>query len=77
MPRLPTLSARKLIKVLKKKGYIHLRTTGSHQTFIRKEDQSRITVPMHKGRDLGRGLTRSILDNAGITIDELLKLLKK
>lgn len=75
MPRLPTLSAQKLIKVLKKKEFIHIRTTGSHQIFIRKRDQSRVTVPVHKGHDLGRGITLSILKDAGITIDEFLKLL--
>lgn len=75
MPRFPTLSAQKLIKVLTQKGFIHYRTSGSHHIFIRKTDQIRVSVPVHKGHDLGRGLTASILKDAGIGVDELLKLL--
>ncbi|MBI2612146.1 type II toxin-antitoxin system HicA family toxin [Candidatus Gottesmanbacteria bacterium] len=75
MPKLPTVSARKLIKVLKKKGFVLHRIKGSHHTFIRTIDRIRVTVPVHPGHDVGRGLTESILKDAGISDEEFFKLL--
>ena len=75
MSKLPVLSAKKIIKVLKKKGYTLDRVHGSHHVFIRDSDQKSASVPVHQGRDLGRGITRAILSDAGISIEEFLKLL--
>ncbi len=75
MPNIPIISARKLIKVLKKKGYILHRIHGSHHIFIRKTDQTTISVPVHQGKDLGRGITLAILKDAHITIDEFLNII--
>ncbi len=33
----------------------------------------RVTVPMHSGRDLGRGLVQRIMRDAGLTADDLLR----
>ena len=75
MPKLPTVTARKLIKVLKKKEFVLHRTKGSHQTFIKQSDRKTVTVPVHPGHDLGRGLTATILKDAEISDEEFLKLL--
>lgn len=75
MPRIPSLPARKLIKVLKKSGYVHDRTEGSHYIFFREIDKRTVSVPVHKGRDLGRGLLSSILRDADISSEELVKML--
>lgn len=75
MPRLPIVSARKLIKVLKKKGFIHDHTQGSHYIFFHPKKKIAISVPVHKSRDLGRGITKSILEDAEISREEFLKLL--
>ena len=75
MPRIPTVSARKLIKVLEKKGFTHYRTSGSHHIYIRRSDQARASVPVHQSKDLGRGITVAILKDAGISQEELLELL--
>jgi len=32
-----------------------------------------VSVPVHKGKDLGRGITKAILQDADIPIDVLLK----
>lgn len=75
MPRLPAVSSRKLIKVLKKKGFVLDRTKGSHYIFVRVKNDISVSVPVHQGKDLGRGLTKKILDDAEITVSEFLKLL--
>jgi len=75
MPRLPIVPPRKLIKVLKKKGFVLHRVKGSHHIFIRTSDRLTVTVPVHPGHDLGRGLTESILKDAKISTEDFLKLL--
>ncbi len=75
MPNLPIVSANKFIRVLKKKGFILDRIHGSHYIFIREKDKLTISVPVHKGHDLGRGLTRAILKDAQISEAEFFDLL--
>lgn len=75
MPKLPVVNARKLIKVLKKSGFLLDRIEGSHHTFRHPVTKRRATVPVHPGRDLGRGITRAILKDANISLDEFLELL--
>lgn len=75
MPRIPTISARKLIRVLKKKGFVYDRSKGSHQVYARLHDNLSVSVPVHRGRDLGRGITKAILKDAEISEKDFLKLL--
>lgn len=75
MPKIPIVTARKLIRVLEKKQFVHYRTKGSHHIFIHKEDRLIVSVPVHAGHDLGRGITKAILKEADISTDEFLKLL--
>ena len=75
MPKIPAVSARKLIKVLKKEGFVLNRTHGSHQIFVRTSDKRTVSIPNHPGNDLGRGITLAILKDADISIEKFLKLL--
>jgi predicted RNA binding protein YcfA (HicA-like mRNA interferase family) len=40
---------------------------GKHVVKMTKPDERPITLPMHKGRDYGKGLERSILRQAGLS----------
>lgn len=71
MPKLPILNARKLIKILKKDGFKLSRTEGSHNIFYHPVKKLIVSVPVHKGNDLGRGITLAILKDAKIDIDNL------
>lgn len=75
MPKIPIIKSQRLIKVLVKKGFTLQRIHGSHHVFIRHQNQLSVVVPVHKGRDLGRGITLSILKDAQITVEEFLELL--
>ncbi len=75
MPKIPIVNGNKLIKVLKKKGFLLDRISGSHHIFIHPTQQITISVPVHKGKTLGKGITLAILKDAGITTEEFLKLL--
>ncbi|MDP1722518.1 MAG: type II toxin-antitoxin system HicA family toxin [Candidatus Gottesmanbacteria bacterium] len=74
MTQLPTLTARKLIKILKRVGFINIRQEGSH-FFFKHADGRTTVVPFHSGRDIGRGLLRSILTDINLMPKDLQKLL--
>jgi predicted RNA binding protein YcfA (HicA-like mRNA interferase family) len=66
---------REQIGVLKRLGFVRTRKSrGSHQRFAH-PDGRRTTVPMHKGKTIGRGLLRKILKDIGITADEFAQFL--
>ncbi|HVU08212.1 MAG TPA: type II toxin-antitoxin system HicA family toxin [Verrucomicrobiae bacterium] len=72
MSRFPAIRAAELLKFLKDNGFVPLRQAGSHLTLYNQERDVAVTVPIHKGHDLGRGLTLRILKDAGFTTDDFL-----
>jgi len=70
MPKLPSLTPQKIIKILEKKGFILDRVKGSHHIYYHPEMKKRVVVPLHK-RDLPRGTLLEILRQAGISREEL------
>jgi len=70
MPRLPSLSPRKVIKILKQHGFQLDHTTGSHFIFYNMETKRRATVAYH-AKELPRGTLISILKQAGISTEAL------
>jgi predicted RNA binding protein YcfA (HicA-like mRNA interferase family) len=74
MSKLPVISASKLIKILSKLGYYTDHQTGSH-IILRHEKPPfrRLTIPNHK--EIAKGTLNAIIEDAGLTRDEFLKLL--
>lgn len=73
MSRIPQISGRECVKALEKVGFYFKRQEGSHMILRRDEPFAQIVVPDHK--TLGKGLLRSIIRQAGISVDEFLELL--
>jgi predicted RNA binding protein YcfA (HicA-like mRNA interferase family) len=69
MPRLPTVTPRRLIQALESVGFEIDHQTGSHVVLRRVSDGARVVVPWHN-RDLGRGITLRIIKSAGLTREE-------
>ena len=72
-PRLPAVTAKELVRFLKRQGFVEDRQRGSHLVLFLPKDNRVVVVPMHSG-DLGRGLTRHILKDAGFSIEDFLRL---
>ncbi len=75
MPKLPVVSAKQLIKILKDLEFVETRQKGSHK-FFKHADGRATSVPIHVG-DLGKGLLRKILNQIKISPEELRKLTEK
>jgi predicted RNA binding protein YcfA (HicA-like mRNA interferase family) len=75
MSRLPSLTARKVIRALKRAGFVEDRQKGSHLVLIQPEMKARTVVPVHPGRTIKEPLLRAILRDANLSIDEFIELL--
>lgn len=77
MPKLPVLSGNDIVKILSKIGFTHARTKGSY-AILNKLDKERgkITIPVPLHKELAKGTLKSIMRQADLTLEELLKLSK-
>ena len=76
MARLPVLSGRRLVAALKRAGFVEVRQKGSHVSMecVRGGRKYRTVVPLHD--QLAKGTLRDILNQAGLSKEELVELLQ-
>jgi predicted RNA binding protein YcfA (HicA-like mRNA interferase family) len=74
MARMPQVSARELVRFLKAQGFVEDRRSGSHLTLRHTTRKVTVTVPVHTGVDVGRGLALRIQKDAGFAVDDYLRL---
>ncbi|MBI5598818.1 MAG: type II toxin-antitoxin system HicA family toxin [Deltaproteobacteria bacterium] len=73
MTKLPQVSSRECIKALERAGFYRVRRKGSHIVLHRKDPFAQTVVPERK--TLGKGLLHAILRQAGLSVNDFLKLL--
>lgn len=73
---LPVVKGRQVIRALMRAGFLIDRIVGSHHVLVHPTDPRRVvTVPIHAGKDLKRATLRSIIRQAGFTVEEFTRLL--
>jgi predicted RNA binding protein YcfA (HicA-like mRNA interferase family) len=76
MTDLPSVNAPRLIRALQRAGFFVHHTTGGHYVLKHADRPAvRIVVPFHGSADVKRGVLRSILRQAGLSAEELVRLL--
>ncbi|MDP3741341.1 MAG: type II toxin-antitoxin system HicA family toxin [bacterium] len=76
MKNLPALTARQVIRALKRAGFREDRQKGSHLLLINYITKRRTVIPIHRGRTIKKPLLQSIIEkDAGLTIEEFLQFL--
>jgi len=68
-PKLPTATAKDLVRVAERLGFVFRRQRGSHAIYVRDSDRARVVIPMHKG-ELKRKTLRAIIQDLKITVEE-------
>ena len=61
-------NSRKLIRMLRREGWVHVGTRGSHWQFRHPTIAGRVTIP-HPRKDVGRNTAASIYDQANWPAD--------
>ena len=75
MAKLPSLSARQVVRALKRAGFIEDRQKGSHLILIHPGRKARTVVPVHPGRTIKETLLRAIIRDANLGVEEFTELL--
>ena len=75
MTPLPQVSGRELVRALERGGFVVHRQRGSHVILRRPGGKGGAVVPLHAGKDLPPGTLKSVLQQAGLSVDELVELL--
>lgn len=73
MGRMPQVSAQDLIRFLKSNGFTEDRQSGSHLTLRHAGRNVSVTIPVHTGCDVGRGLAVRILKDAGFSVEDYMR----
>ena len=68
------MTAHELVRFLQKQGFVEDRQSGSHLTLWHAGRNVSVTIPVHTGCDIGRGLAVRILKDAGFSVDDYLRL---
>jgi len=77
MSILPTISGKRLIRILEQYGFRVIRRKGRHVFIQHKVTRHCTVVPVHLNEDLEKGLLRSILSDLELDVDLFLLMLKK
>jgi len=72
--KLPAVMPKKAIKAFSKAGWRIARQKGSHIHLSKTGKEAILTIPRHN-KPLKRGVLRTLIKRAGLTVDEFVKLL--
>jgi predicted RNA binding protein YcfA (HicA-like mRNA interferase family) len=73
--KLPRITGDEVVRALKRTGFIMDRQRGSHVILVHPQSRKRVVVPVHTGKIVKPGTLSGILDDAGLSTEELLSLL--
>jgi predicted RNA binding protein YcfA (HicA-like mRNA interferase family) len=73
--RLPRITAFELMRALERDGWYVTRQEGSHARLKHPSKPGRVTVVLHRAQTINPKTLRSALQQAGLTPDELHRLL--
>ena len=74
MDGLHNLKPERVIKAFERAGWTIRNQTGSHVILKKEGNPEPVTVPVHKGKPLKKGLLMAQIKTAKITIEEFLRL---
>ena len=74
MTRLPRVYGKDVVNALKRAGFKLSHIRGSHH-YLRRPGSGLVSVPVHAGEILDIKTLKSILEQAGLTVEELVDLL--
>ena len=66
-----SISGRQFCRLLESRGWELKRVSGSHHIYVHAGSPLRISVPVHGGKDLKRGLQRHLMNQADIDESDL------
>ena len=75
MSKIPSISGKKAKKAFEKLGFQEVRNSGSHAILKKDGLDHLVSLPIHAGHDVKKGLLLSQIKSAGFTVQEFLDAL--
>jgi len=75
MPKLPAVTGKEIVSALCKKNFIITGQRGSHVKLRHRITKQRVIVACHAGKIIPPKTLSSILEDAGLNVEEFKKLL--
>jgi predicted RNA binding protein YcfA (HicA-like mRNA interferase family) len=75
MASLPSVTGRQAVEAFGKAGFALVRISGSHHMLRRPGHRYVLSVPVHGKKKLKPGTLRSLIRDAGMTVEEFCELL--
>jgi len=73
MGKLGNISGKQAVKAFKNAGWQVMGQVGSHVVMTKSDMKANLSIPQHK--ELSVGTLRALIRNAGLDVDEFLKLI--
>jgi len=73
MSHLPVISGKDAIKAFSRYGFTVARQTGSHVIMVKQSMEVTLSIPLHD--PMKRGTLRRLITDAGLTVEDFVKLL--
>jgi len=76
MPKLPRITGGEAVRAFKRAGFEEDRTNGSHTILKKTGHLYHLSIPVHAGKTIGKGLLKAQIEAAGLTVEQFIDLLK-
>jgi predicted RNA binding protein YcfA (HicA-like mRNA interferase family) len=76
MPSLPSVTGDEVVAAFSQIGFSVVRVKGSHHIMKKEGYRTVLSVPVHGARKVKPGTLRSLIQDAGISVDEFVALLR-
>ena len=70
MPKLPRAPGDRHVRAFERAGWRVNYIEGSHYILVKEGFDVHLSIPVHKGHDMGVGLLRKLIRKAGLTPEE-------
>ena len=77
MLKLPRVSGDQHVAAFNRAGWKVNHVEGSHYILIKEGSDVHLSIPVHKGKDLGIGLLKKLISKAGLTNEEYIAIFYK
>jgi len=70
MCKLPRASGEKHLAAFRRAGWTINHIEGSHYVLVKEGNNIHLSIPVHRGKDLGVGLLKKLIEKAGLTNEQ-------
>jgi predicted RNA binding protein YcfA (HicA-like mRNA interferase family) len=70
MSKLPRASGERHVAAFKRAGWMVNHVEGSHYVMVKEGSMVHLSIPVHRGKDLGIGLLKKLIEKAGLTNED-------